>query len=95
MLDLNAAFEKYDDEFLKFDRIENPRHSRPDICAFLMLHDLVSSNKDRDMVCAAEHDEIWLEVDPEEVAANATEEQICDLIRCGVRYTDYGFGLFV
>ncbi len=38
------------------------------------------------MVSAAEHDEILLDVDLEELAKVATEEQIVELIRCGVRY---------
>ena len=39
-----------------------------------------------DMVTAAEHDEIYLGVDCEELAKVATEEDLLDLIRCGVRY---------
>jgi hypothetical protein len=52
--------------------------------AFNLLDKLVPGT--RDMISAAEHDEIWLEVSPEELAKVATEEQIIDLIRCGVRY---------
>jgi hypothetical protein len=39
-----------------------------------------------DMVAAAEHDEIWLGVDVDALAAAATPEIIRDLKRCGVRY---------
>lgn len=90
--EMKAVFESFDDEFIKFERIENPRHPRPDICAFLILHDL-SPNK-RDMVCAAEHDEIFLDADPETVASVVTPEQIRDLSRCGVRFHDDGFCMF-
>lgn len=85
MLDLEAVFEKFDDEYIRFERIENPAHSRPDVCAFIMLDRLVPSEKSRDMVCSAEHDEIWLDVDIEELARVATEDDVLSLVRCGVR----------
>jgi hypothetical protein len=37
------------------------------------------------MVSAAEHDEIWLEISMEKLAAVATEDQVIELIRSGVR----------
>lgn len=86
MLDLQEAFSRHDDEFLHFDRVENPRHQRPDLCAFLMLHDLVHGHSD--MVASAEHDEIWLDVDREALAAVVTDDIVRDLVRCGVRYDD-------
>jgi hypothetical protein len=95
MLNLSEVFEKYDDEFLKFSRIVEPRHLRPDICAFLILSDLSIFYQDRNIVDGAEHDEIWLSADPTEIAVNATEEQIRDLIRCGVFYSDEAFKMFV
>ncbi len=84
MIDLEKAFEAAEDEFLQFKSIENPLHPRPDICAFLKLHELVPG-KSHDMVAAAEHDEIYLDVDPEALAAVATQEDIVYLHRCGVR----------
>ena len=83
---LEELFDKHDDEYLEFERIQNKLSSRPDIHAFILLNSLVQSDS-RDMVSAAEHDEIFLDVDPEELAQVATEEQIVDLIRCGVRYS--------
>lgn len=71
------------DEFLKFERVQNKLSSRPDIHAFLLLDRLVPSN--HDIVSCAAHDEIWLSVTPEELEKVATEEQIVELIRCGVR----------
>jgi len=71
------------DEFLKFDRVQNKMANRPDIHAFMLLDKLVPGTSD--MVSAAEHDEIWLTVSPEELEKAATEEQIVELIRCGVR----------
>jgi hypothetical protein len=43
-----------------------------------------------DMVSAAEHDEIWLDVDCEELAKVITEDQVLELTRCGVHY-DSGY----
>lgn len=84
-MDLEAAFEAAEDEFLKFDRIENPPHSRPDISAFLRLHELVPGKPGHDMVSAAAHDEIFLDVELEELAAAATKDDVVFLHRCGVR----------
>ena len=92
--ELTACFEKFEKEFLKFKNIVAPRHPRPDLCAFLMLHDLCPG--DRDMVAGAEHDEIFLDVDLEKFAAAVTEPILRDLIRCGVRLGEYeGLAMFV
>jgi hypothetical protein len=84
VIDLKAAFERHSDEFLEFSLIESPRHPRPDVCAFLMLHDLVPGH--RDIVSASEHDEFFLDINCDELAKVATDEHIRDLHRCGVRY---------
>lgn len=85
MLDLYATFEKHNDDYLKFERVENKRHQRPDLCAFLLLDELLP-NDGSDMVCAAAHDEIFLDADCEKLAEVATEDDILTLTRCGVRY---------
>lgn len=82
---LEEAFEAATDEFLRFERIEKPLHPRPDICAFLRLCELVPDG-DRDIVSAAEHDEIFLDIEPEELAEVATQEDIVYLHRCGIRF---------
>lgn len=40
----------------------------------------------RDMIGAAEHDQIWFDVDIEEFCKIATPEIIKELSDCGVRY---------
>jgi len=85
MIDVEATFEKYEDEFLKFDRVQNKLHSRRDICAFLLIDKLLP-RAGMDMVCAAEHDEIYLDADVEKLAEVATEEDILTLVRCGVHF---------
>ena len=83
-IDLQATFEKFEDDYLKFDLVQNKMHDRPDICAFLLLDKLLP-HKGRDIVCASEHDEFYLDVDIEKLAEVATEEDILTLARCGVR----------
>lgn len=88
--ELKEAFYRHEDEFLKFASIENPRHRRPDLCAFLMLDSAVEKRNGiggfSDMVAAAEHDQIWLEISAEDLAPVATDDLIRDLCRCGVMY---------
>ena len=85
--------EQSEAEFLKFERIEAPRHRRPDICAFLMLDEIQSG--DRDMVSDARHDEVYLDFDVDASADKLTPEILRDLSRCGVRYEDGSFCMFV
>ena len=95
MRKIEKLFEKHDDEFLKFDRIEHKLSKRPDLHAFILLDGLLSG--DDDMITSAEHDEIWLDVDLDELTKIITEEQIIDLIRCGVMLDEEheGFSMFV
>lgn len=86
MIDLKETFDKFSDEYIKFQNIGQRLHHRPDICAFLILDKLIPDEKD--MVSAAEHDEIYLDTNIERLAEVATEEDIADLIRCGVRLCD-------
>ena len=86
MQDLNERFAKHEDEYIKFDRVTAPAHPRPDICAFLRLHELCPGT--RDIVSCAGHDEIWLDVDVEEFNEKASDDDILMLTRCGVRYDE-------
>jgi hypothetical protein len=88
MIDIRAVFQQHDDKFLQFENIADSERfsNRADLHAFVLLDKLVPDEKD--MVAAAEHDEIWLSVTPDELASVATEAQVIDLIRSGVRYDD-------
>lgn len=89
--ELRDLFGRLSTEYLEFARIEKPMHRRPDICAFLML-DAAFEKRNAlgsfsDMVIAAGHDEIFLDIRPEELAQVATPDMVRDLVRCGVRYS--------
>jgi hypothetical protein len=86
MLDLEEIFEKYNDEFLEFDRVENKLSERMDLHAFILLDKLVPGTSD--IVCSSEHDEFWVDTNPEELASVATEQNIIDLIRCGMQFEE-------
>lgn len=92
-MDLCERFEMYTDEFLKFDRVRCKVNKRPDLHAFILLDSLVPGKID--MISAAEHDEIFLDVDIEKLNDVITDEQIIELIRCGVRCSDEGLCMFV
>ena len=96
-MDLKEIFEKYNDEYLKFEKI--PEHERlsdrPDLHAFILLNQLAPAPNGGDIIGGSEHDEIWLNFNIEKLSEVATEEQIRDLIRAGVRYDDEGLCMFV
>lgn len=83
---LALAFDAVHNEFLKFDRVENPLHKRRDLSAFLLLEQLVPG-KGGPFLAAAEHDEVFLDVDCDALGKVATEADIMTLVRCGVRYS--------
>jgi len=93
MLDLDILFEKHEGQFLKLKLVENKLNFRRDLHVFLLLDKLTPS--DRCMVSGAEHDQIWLDTDLENLAEVITEEQVIELIRCGVMLEDNHLTLFV
>lgn len=86
MIDIEEVFERHADEYGKFDRVEKKLHDRSDICAFLLLDKLASVCLENNIVSVAERDRIHLSVEPGDIAASATEDDVVTLIRCGVVY---------
>jgi len=86
-MDLKEVFDKFEDEYIKFDRVTDRLSERPDLHAFLLLDRLLPGKKGN-MVAAAQHDKIWLDTDCERLAEVATEADILTLVRCGVMYDD-------
>ena len=85
-----AAYEKHEAEHVHFERI--PAHTlpskRPDLCGFILLDKLLPTSKAGDIIGAAEHDKIWLNIDLEQLAPVITEDHIITLLRCGVLYDE-------
>ncbi len=80
---IKELFNSYEEhEFIHFGKIVNPPSKRPDICAFLLLDKLIPG--DEDIIEGAAHDVIFLNVNLEDLAKVATEEDIIYLSRCGV-----------
>jgi len=90
--EIEALFEKHDEEYLEFDRVAEKKSKRADLHAFLLL-DKILPESTHDIVSGATHDEIWLDCEDEQLEACLTEELIIELVRCGVRYDSDGGGL--
>ncbi len=82
---MDDRFEKFNDDYLKFEEVENKRSKRPDLHAFLLLDELFPSH--HDIICNAQHDEFWLDVSDDD-AETLTDNQILELTRCGVLWDD-------
>lgn len=88
MIDTRNEFLRIGDgpDFLEFERIENPPSQSGDLCALLLLDKLVPGKKR--CIAAAEHDQIWLSYDLDELDEVATADDILYLYRCGVFYEE-------
>lgn len=76
--------ESCSDEFLEFDRVKEKLSNRPDLHAFILLDKLCPGNDD--IISASSHDEFYFSIEPYDLCEAATDEQLIDLHRCGVRY---------
>jgi len=92
-MDIKQVFAACRGEFLKCQNVTKKLHARSDLCAFLILDRLVPGTAD--MIQGAEHDEIFLDVCLEALEKVASEEDIRDLVRCGVMIDDDGLTMFV
>ena len=83
--EIHKLWDAQDDEFLIFRNI--PVDQRPcsssDLCAFVYLDRLFPDEKNRNMISAAGHDQIWLRITEEQIAT-LTEVDVLYLTRCGV-----------
>lgn len=83
--EIKALYEKYEDDFLEFEKVENKKSKRVDIHAMLLMDELVPG--DENIVSAASHDMIYFGVDAKVLARVMTEEHVLELIRCGVSFS--------
>ena len=87
MSEIQDKFEAVNDDYLKFERIENKRSSRPDVHAFILLDELFPSEREMDLISCAKHDIYYLDIE-EERLSKLTDDQILELVRCGISYDD-------
>ena len=92
---LSATFDKYEDEYIQFQNVANKRSRRPDMHAFIVLDELLPGDGKGDLISAAEHDQFFLDIEPEALARVATEEIILDRVRCGVSFDEENESLFL
>ena len=92
-MSIYERFSKCLDGYICFNQVENKRSQRPDLHAFLLLDELFP-HASRDMVCAADHDVIFLDVSGEQVET-LTDDQILELSRCGVMHDNSNDCLFM
>lgn len=95
MRDIQKFFEEHADDFLKLPPRAPELCGRPDLIAFMLLDKLVPSTID--IVSAADHDIIYLSVDPYKVNGVATDAELLLLIQCGVMFEaeQESFSMFV
>ena len=84
-------FKKYEDvidnEFLKFDNVKNKNSNRKDLHAFILLDKLFPGKED--ILSFASHDEVTLSINYDQIKT-LCEDDVIDLMRCGVIYeSDY------
>ena len=91
---LFKIFEKYADEYGHFERIVNPMHMRPDIHAFLLLSFLVPMPGQK-IINGYGESMVWLNVDIDRLKKAASEEDIRDLMRCGIEFEGSFLGVLV
>jgi hypothetical protein len=82
--DLIDSFERNEDEFLKFERIDPAKlhTSRADLQALIYLDKMMPS--DEDIISDSSHDVIYLSYAVNRVASLFDEVDVIMLLRCGV-----------
>ena len=82
-MDIQKRFDQFDGDYLEFEKASVKHSQRPDLNALIILDQIDPGTKD--IIIGVGHDEIWLDVDMD-VLARATDQQIHDLVCCGVMY---------
>jgi len=88
MMDKLVKMFEIADQSLPLVRDVSLMGSRRDLKGLLLLDKLDPTNSIRNMISSAEHDEIWLSADPKVVMENITQEQVQELVQCGIMYDE-------
>lgn len=90
--EMKEKFQEHSEKYSDFEEnVKNPLSKRSDLHAFILLDKLQPS--EYCMIYASAHDEFFLNIDLDAIAEVITEEQIIELIACGVSL-DTGRGRF-
>ena len=82
-------FEKHEDEQCHSERLAERFSPSDDVHAFILLDKVDPLTNTKDRICSASHDQIWLEAN----VRLLSEENVIDLLRCGVWYDSEHDGL--
>jgi len=82
MIDLPKLFDQHDSEYCEYSRVHPLAETQPILHALLMLYRLVPNKCC--IFAGADHDIIYLNVDSDALSGVISEEEVIDLIRCGV-----------
>lgn len=93
MTNLEEMFEIAEEANIKFEDIVRRFSTRRDLHAFILLDTLTLGTEH--LIMAAEHDQIWLSVDLENLSKIITQEQVNELEACGVWICDDAFTMFI
>lgn len=99
--EMGGLFAKYTDEHGEFMKVNPKRTERKDLHAFLLIDELVPLNPrtphgfQRKLLTSSSGEEVYLGVDASKVAARITEEQVLELVRCGVSFDGDSLSIFV
>lgn len=87
-------FEKHEETVQDgFEAVWVKLSKRRDLHVFMLLDKLVPG--DGWMVTSATHDQIWLDIDMNKLAAVITEPEIVELVRCGVIISEDSLSMFI
>jgi hypothetical protein len=84
--EMKSLFKENEGLFLQSDCITERLSQMDDLHAFLLLDKLVPGQQN--IIDGASHDEIYISIDVDKLAEVITPEQIQELIRCGIMYSD-------
>lgn len=79
---INQYCEDY--EGCKFERVQNKLSQRADLHAFLLMDRILPSSDN--IISRAEHKEIYFSVQIDDFASVVTQDEVLELVRCGVSY---------
>jgi hypothetical protein len=93
---LGERFDKFRDEcdsIDSFQSIENKHSNRRDLHAFMLLDSIMPDKSD--IVSGTDHYGIYLDIDTDELNEIITDEQVKELLKCGVCPHDDALYMFV